>query len=395
MKYINGADILPPELLEILQDYAQGQYIYIPKKEETKNLRENMTEYRIELEKRNARIYTKHLEGRSNSEIAQLYHLSQPSVRRIIAESRKKFSEVKENMKKILSNWSIGGEVRQIYPTAWSIGEDHVIKIYNAGDEISLLRNIKITQMLSKTDIPVADVICTTSGEPYFSDNGKLYVVTRKLRGCNIVNIKSRDGIAHRMGEVIGRLHLAFQQCDGDIEFWNNSLLDEMNGWVKENIFKHSMISEENFDAAVEKLQSVYSELPTQIIHRDVHFGNFLFDCGEFTGYIDFDLSQRNIRIFDICYFTAGLLSGEEGKVIAVDDWLEMLRDVVAEYDSKIELSQTEKRAIPYVMENIELLFAAYFSCIDDLKCAEDAVKLFEFVQENEEKIWSVLGISR
>lgn len=393
MKYINGGYILPPELLEILQDYAQGQYIYIPKKDETKNLRENMTEYRTELEKRNAHIYRKHLEGRSNSEIAELYHLSQPSIRRIIAESRKKFSEVKENMQKILSNWSISGEIRQIYPTAWSIGEGYVMKIYKQEDEPSLLRNIKITQMLSKTDIPVADVVSTISGEPYFSDNKSLYVVTHKLRGCNIVNIKSGDGIARRMGETIGRLHLAFQQCDGDIEFWDNSLLDEMNGWVKENIFKHGMISEENFAAAVDKLQRIYSELPTQIIHRDVHFGNFLFDCGEFTGYIDFDLSQKNIRIFDICYFTAGLLSGEEGKRIASEDWLEMLSDVVAGYDSRIELFETEKRAIPYVMENIELLFAAYFSCIDDLKCAEDAVKLFEFIRDNEEKIWSALGV--
>ena len=34
--------------------------------------------------------------------------------------------------------------------------------------------------------------------------------------------------------------------------------------------------------------------LPVQLIHRDVHFGNFLFDEGKFSGYIDFDLSQRN-----------------------------------------------------------------------------------------------------
>ncbi len=395
MKYINGGDILPPELLEILQDYAQGQYIYIPKKDETKNRWGNKPRYRIELEKRNSHIYTKYLEGRKIGEIAELYHLSQPSIRRIIAESRKKFNKVKEQMEKILSNWNISGNIKQIYPTAWSIGEEYVMKIYKSDDEPSLLRNIQITQMLSQTEIPVADVICTTAGNLYFSDNGNLYVVTKKLRGCNVVNIKNGDGIARKMGEIIGKLHLAFQQCEGNVEFWDNSLLDEMNGWVQENIFKHGIVSEQDFAEAVGKLQSVYNELPVQIIHRDVHFGNFLFDCGEFTGYIDFDLSQKNIRIFDICYFSTALLSGEEGKLIASEDWLGMLRDIVAGYDGQIELSQVEKRAIPYVIENIELLFAAYFSCIDDLKCAEDAVKLFDFVRKNEDDIWNILEISR
>ena len=42
-----------------------------------------------------------------------------------------------------------------------------------------------------------------------------------------------------------------------------------------------------------------------------MHFGNFLFQEGSFSGYIDFDLSQKNIRIFDLCYFLAGLLAEE------------------------------------------------------------------------------------
>jgi len=34
-----------------------------------------------------------------------------------------------------------------------------------------------------------------------------------------------------------------------------------------------------------------------------------LFDQGKLTGYIDFDLSQKDARIFNICYFLMGLLS--------------------------------------------------------------------------------------
>lgn len=42
---------------------------------------------------------------------------------------------------------------------------------------------------------------------------------------------------------------------------------------------------------------NLYSKLPIQLIRREVHLGNLLFDNNKFSGYIDFDLSQKNIRI--------------------------------------------------------------------------------------------------
>lgn len=36
MKYVNGKDIFPEELLSLIQEYTQGQYVYIPKRDETK-----------------------------------------------------------------------------------------------------------------------------------------------------------------------------------------------------------------------------------------------------------------------------------------------------------------------------------------------------------------------
>ena len=55
MKYKNANEILPPELIEEIQRYIQGESIYIPKKD--KQLHKTITEYRVELKKRNTRIY--------------------------------------------------------------------------------------------------------------------------------------------------------------------------------------------------------------------------------------------------------------------------------------------------------------------------------------------------
>ena len=123
------------------------------------------------------------------------------------------------------------------------------------------------------------------------------------------------------------------------------------------------------------------------LIHRDVHLGNFLFEGGEFSGYIDFDLSQRNIRLFDLCYFMLGLLSEEETIEITYDEWFMVLGQLFSGYSQVIKLSEQEITAVPYVMESIELLFGAWFIGQNDIVCARDAIKLYEFVCENREKI--------
>ena len=40
------------------------------------------------------------------------------------------------------------------------------------------------------------------------------------------------------------------------------------------------------------------------------------------------------------------------------------------------------------MMECIELLFVSYFQSINDVRCAEDAYKIFQFIAKQENKIW-------
>ena len=81
----------------------------------------------------------------------------------------------------------------------------------------------------------------------------------------------------------------------------------------------------------------------------------------KFSGYIDFDLSQRNIRIFDLCYFLLGLLSEEEKLELTEEQWFDFVSKVFKGYERKLPLSEAEKQAVPCVMECIERLFTAYY----------------------------------
>lgn len=382
MKYRNANNVLPDELIEMIQEY-----IYIPVKDRFST--ESLTDYKVELEKRDAHIYTKNLEGLSHRRLAEIYNLSESSIRRIIIKQRKAYAIMKDKIEKILCNWGLQDDkIEQIYDTAWQVGEEYVLKVYYDLD--MLKRNLKILHTLDLMNIPVGQIVLTHDNEQYISEADVYYFLSKKMQGSNIIQVGNDINIALKMGEIIAELHIAFAKCEKVETFWNNSLLVEMNGWVKNNFEsnKWKYITQENYEQIVLNLANVYDKLPVQLIHRDVHFGNFLFDNGKFSGYIDFDLSQRNIRIFDICYFLLGLLSEEEKLEITVDTWFAFLKNAFIGYEKKIRLSDEEKIAVPYVMECIELLFVSYFDEQGDVCCAENAYKIFKFIKQQEDRIW-------
>lgn len=393
MNYKNANHILPDRLVQEIQQYVQGEYIYIPIKDKVMNT--SPTEYEQELIKRNEHIYTKSLEGISNSELANMYHLSASSIRRIIIEQRKGYEAMNNKIWQIINEWDIEKkDVKQIYDSAWQIGEDYVLKTYE--DVNMLQRNIKILTILEDRGIQVGGIVLTKDRKTYAKDTEYYYILTNKLVGSNITNIHKDTVIVSEMGKVLARLHKAFKECETQDEFWDNSLLKEMNGWIKEVFVKNSWkyIDESAFCNLVDRLEKVYDKLPVQLIHRDVHLGNFLFDNGKFSGYIDFDLSQRNIRIFDLCYFMLGLLSEEEVLDISAEQWFEILKYFFAGYEQEHKLLPEEKQAVPYVMEAIEFLFVAWFMEQNDIKCAEDAMKIYQFVEKNEEMVLKIIDNS-
>lgn len=393
MNYKNANHILPDRLVQEIQQYVQGEYIYIPIKDKVMNT--SPTEYEQELIKRNEHIYTKSLEGISNSELANMYHLSASSIRRIIIEQRKGYEAMNNKIRQIINEWDIEKkDVKQIYDSAWQIGEDYVLKTYE--DVNMLQRNIKILTILEDRGIQVGGIVLTKDRKTYAKDTEYYYILTNKLVGSNITNIHKDTVIVSEMGKVLARLHKAFKECETQDEFWDNSLLKEMNGWIKEVFVKNSWkyIDESAFCNLVDRLEKVYDKLPVQLIHRDVHLGNFLFDNGKFSGYIDFDLSQRNIRIFDLCYFMLGLLSEEEVLDISAEQWFEILKYFFSGYEQEHKLLPEEKQAVPYVMEAIEFLFVAWFMEQNDIKCAEDAMKIYQFVEKNEEMVLKIIDNS-
>ncbi len=84
MKYIKANSILPISLIEELQNYIQGGYIYIPSKNENKKGWGELSGYKREIEKRNKKIRMDYKHGKSIEELSKSYFLSIHSIRKII-----------------------------------------------------------------------------------------------------------------------------------------------------------------------------------------------------------------------------------------------------------------------------------------------------------------------
>lgn len=82
MSYLRAEEILPKEILEIIQQYVSGRTIYIPSK--GKQVWGSQTDTKQILKVRNQEIYQKHKNGISVKILAEEYSLSDKSIQRII-----------------------------------------------------------------------------------------------------------------------------------------------------------------------------------------------------------------------------------------------------------------------------------------------------------------------
>ena len=81
-------NVLPTEVIELIQQYVDGQNIYIPRKAESRQEWGTGTRIKEELSVRNREIYNEYLAGARAEELAGRYFLTEKSIRRIIREMK-------------------------------------------------------------------------------------------------------------------------------------------------------------------------------------------------------------------------------------------------------------------------------------------------------------------
>lgn len=86
MSYIRADEVLPRELVETLQQYAEGKLLYIPcKKKQEWGSGTSAKEF---FQERDKRIYEAYQAGISLKEMTRCFSLSEKSIQRILRKQR-------------------------------------------------------------------------------------------------------------------------------------------------------------------------------------------------------------------------------------------------------------------------------------------------------------------
>ncbi|WP_425447249.1 CD3324 family protein [Dethiothermospora halolimnae] len=92
MKYENAKEVLPKDVIKLIQKYTDGSYLYIPVKSENIKAWGEESGAKRSLKKRNIEIFNKYNEGLSIKELSHQYYLTEHSIRRIIRQEKRKVS---------------------------------------------------------------------------------------------------------------------------------------------------------------------------------------------------------------------------------------------------------------------------------------------------------------
>ncbi len=97
MKYIKAQDVLPEEIIELIQKYVDGEFLYIPRKSGGHKAWGEASGTRDSLLERNKSIYCDYRSGTAVSDLSRIYYLSEQSIRRIIGQEKQACSNSLHN----------------------------------------------------------------------------------------------------------------------------------------------------------------------------------------------------------------------------------------------------------------------------------------------------------
>lgn len=296
---------------------------------------------------------------------------------------------MEDSLKNILNKWDIRYDsITKVQDDVWSIDDSYILK---AVDNKDLVKNLQIFKKLRANGIPAPEIVSTVSGEDYTQHDNMCYFLMYKMKGRHFdaEEVLNNPQKARLIGKTIAKLHKAFTAMTDEIRLTEMSLVAELKGWIQSSL-KNNVpdgFTYNVFNACVGELDMVYDKLKRHIIHRDMHLGNLLFENDLISGYIDFDLTQVNVRVFDLAYILSGWIVEKVGDENYLVKWKLAVRSVIEGYQQEQELSQLEIKSIITMMCCIEILFVAYFMNTNDRVNSVKAEECLKWLWLNRDNI--------
>lgn len=274
---------------------------------------------------------------------------------------------------------------------AYYVGENYVIKLSNNLGKLK--SSMEISKKLADAGLVAATPVLTATGEEYIIDGELYYCITKRIKGKQIQPGTMYEGDykekARYIGEIIGQLDKTLENADVLVN--DTDTYEAVMNWAIPQLEGKLELPKELLDNYKKNFGIAYKNIPRQVIHRDPNPGNIILSEEQW-GFIDFELSERNVRIYDPCYAATAILSESfaEGDTERLTKWMDIYKNIIYGYDVVVSLTDAEKEAIPYVVLSNQLLATAWFADKEKFKeLYEVNKKMTEWIVS----VWDELNI--
>lgn len=238
-------------------------------------------------------------------------------------------------------------------------GTVYFLKVKGAVEEVN--RELYLGSLLKKYNVPIAEPMINKAKSYYSLHEGKLYCLYEALAGKTAAAANTSEQ-AYLFGEAISRLHAGLSHADNSKAYVKNM---DFNKLLREWAIPESL-KLDNRVLIINDFMRIHffpiiEQLPEQMIHRDAHPYNFLFDGSRLSGFLDFDIASIGPRIFDPLYCSTAILMNQFDHWKSNMAWFELLKEIIKGYEQNIPLTAVERKALFPMLLSIQLIFAAYF----------------------------------
>ena len=277
-----------------------------------------------------------------------------------------------KKIKEVLQSWGLENEkltdvvyaeTGNVSESAYYVGDNYIIKFSpNLGN---VEKHISLSQAIESVGLSTATPIKTVEGKFVVASEELYFYVTKRLEGKQLMasTMYFEDYMpkARFIGEIVGQLSVALSKVEVITNLAN--IFKRAKEWAIPTLVGKVDMPKSFVEMYEKEFGERYESLPQQIIHRDPNPGNIIL-CGDNWGFLDFDLSERNIRIFDPCYAATAILSEsfEANNTDKLKKWIMIYKNIMYGYDEVVKLSDDEWKAIPYVVITNQLISTAWFS---------------------------------
>lgn len=323
--------------------------------------------------------------GCSPTDFINMHIADKPYKINLLQEEHIMISHKKLNM--VLSHWNLQEtKISDYYhintskrsENIWLIDDKYFLKAVT--NFSTLEKQETIYEILNNSNIISASVVKNIDGNSYYTDGELYFILTKKIdaKPLKSTDFYGNKKLCYDVGKAIGRLHKALSEQS--IICKEHSIISDAINCL-DSIKQMAELSDEFCSKLKSELNNFNTKLPVQTIHRDLNPENILINNSKY-GFVDFDITEKNVRLLDICYCATAILSETfDNNICNNDEWIDILNILISGYDNIIPLTAYEKQAIPYIICSTQIVCINYFSKFEKYKeLTKTNIKILEYI---------------